>query len=41
MALLERVRTADQTQRTCAVLAYGDLKRVQEVYLGGGTTFRQ
>jgi branched-chain amino acid transport system ATP-binding protein len=29
MALLERVGMADQAERACAVLAYGDLKRVE------------
>jgi branched-chain amino acid transport system ATP-binding protein len=29
MALLERVGMADQARRACAVLAYGDLKRVE------------
>ncbi len=29
MALLERVETQDQAERACAVLAYGDLKRVE------------
>jgi branched-chain amino acid transport system ATP-binding protein len=29
MALLERVETGDQAERACAVLAYGDLKRVE------------
>ena len=29
LALLERVGMADQTQRTCSLLAYGDLKRVE------------
>jgi branched-chain amino acid transport system ATP-binding protein len=29
LALLERVGIADQTERACAVLAYGDLKRVE------------
>jgi branched-chain amino acid transport system ATP-binding protein len=28
-ALLERVEMADQAERSCAVLAYGDLKRVE------------
>jgi branched-chain amino acid transport system ATP-binding protein len=27
--LLERVETGDQAERACAVLAYGDLKRVE------------
>jgi branched-chain amino acid transport system ATP-binding protein len=29
MALLERVGMADQAQRACSILAYGDLKRVE------------
>ena len=29
MALLERVGMADQAERACAILAYGDLKRVE------------
>jgi branched-chain amino acid transport system ATP-binding protein len=29
MALLERVETGAQAERACAVLAYGDLKRVE------------
>ena len=29
MALLERVGMADQAKRACAILAYGDLKRVE------------
>jgi branched-chain amino acid transport system ATP-binding protein len=29
MALLERVQMADQAERPCSVLAYGDLKRVE------------
>jgi branched-chain amino acid transport system ATP-binding protein len=29
LALLERVQMADQAERACAVLAYGDIKRVE------------
>src|SRR3546814_8825972 len=29
MALLDRVGMADQSERACGVLAYGDLKRVE------------
>ena len=37
MALLHRVGMADQAERACAVLAYGDLKRVElAVALGHG-----
>ena len=37
MALLDRVGMADQAERACAVLAYGDLKRVElAVALGHG-----